>query len=209
MSAGTSRNYAHNALWRKMRRRYVFSPWLIGMYLLGLLPRLCLIAWLWREAGFGGLVSLLAALWTLRNGATLLFECFIAFAISRAKQGEAWPLIRSQALSFLTTLLEFGALVSGHVEVAILLSLGMRLATALLSRQPLQGRIEAILRNAALLVASVYPAPWFALLLILHEQWRAVAETRVRPDLLAYIEELPARREYVQKTREQCAAGGG
>jgi hypothetical protein len=205
----------HNALWRKFRRRTLFDTWgwTVGGGL-ALIPPACMVAWLWKDQGWGWLAQTLRGLWFLESLFIFLISGFVCLI---------WPfLIRNVDRSGLPTVLERRrllatpiaaggkalALLVGRVDWAVICSVGLD-AVGLVSGKKAAyswrmlprvlldiGVIAAFLAHSTGLLIAVWLAAWLVM------PW-------LTPTLREVVARKPTRADYVGRLQQQCASGHG
>jgi len=206
MGAKSSRSFPHQALWRKLRRRYFVDGQTILYCLFVLPPVICSLAWLCN-----GPVSLLLTvafgfLWFV--SCTLTFLALSLSLIFRRRQNKAVPPLRFSpywcALVMATTMI---ALLMRRVDWAFYLSFGFMNLSGLWNDQAARRKtVLSLVVGLALCLSFAAHAVWLVIPLLMLD---CLLSWCIRPALLEELRRRPTRTEYVAHQREQCASGGG
>lgn len=206
MRAESSPSFLHRALWRKLRRRYFVD----GLMLFGgafvLPPALCGVAWLFHGPLAHWLTFSFGVLWFLTYTFITLVTSFSLWALAR--QGKLTPSKKFTLLWYvLVNAAAILALLLGRVDAALYLTFGLSALSGLWGgHASLRNTLPSLMVALALCLAFAAHAAWLVIpLLLLHylQPWR------VRPSLQEEIRRRPTCSEYVTRSRERCAAGGG
>ncbi len=208
MSAEPPQSFPHNALWRKLRRRYFVKsfPTLFGGAMF-LLPAICGVTWLWRGPLWPWLTVGIGILWALWSA----FFALMMMSVLTQQAGRGASLTPSQRTGFLFSGLVNGivplALLMGRVDWAFYSTFGLTYLSELWNHgNPIQRRMLRLALAATLCLAFAAHAAWLVVLLLL---LNALQSQGRRTSLTEQIRLRPTRAEYVTRNREACAAGGG
>jgi len=204
MSAKPDRPFDHNTLWRKFRRRYWMHPiWLLPWLLEDLaflIPALCMVAWMLRDAGWQRLGDFLRGLWLIGSVAGLLFGLLSLWMRRRySRRFASRPLPAMPVLPYVIYALTAISLMQGRIDLAVYATFGLA------ALPKLQKNRSTALLDLALTGAFALNAIWAVVVLLALRLFKQ----NQQPDFLEIIRQKPGRMEFVREAREQCAAGGG
>jgi hypothetical protein len=195
---------SYNSLRRKLKRRFYIPRLYMQVWLPSLVPVICAVAWMLRDDGWVWLAYLTGFLWLLGNiGSLLLFG--ISFFTLRNRKDIQKPGPRFFGIYFLSKLLTLFALLSGRIDVAIILAYGYDALAAFTTKHFTRANAMSALGHTLLLLAFVTDVVWLYLLMLTFSWWWKYR----MPSLIEIVRSRPTREKYVQETRESCAAGGG
>jgi hypothetical protein len=207
MGAEPYPSFPHNTLWRKLQRRYFLDRFSIVGAVFACPPALCSVSWLLHGPLWFTLFC--GACWFL----TSLFMTFLMALglISQIRRSVPQPHpFPSRLMLFWTVCVHLStliALLSGRVDWAFYITFGLSEWSGVWSSraQPLQATLR-FLFALALCLAFAKHAAWMVVSLLIIQFLRSWC---FRPKLREAIRRLPTRAEYVDRSREACAAGGG
>lgn len=196
---------SYKSLSRRLRRRFHVPLFFLLMQFSTLVPVVCAVAWMLRDAGWGWLAFLTGVLWFFGSILTSL-PVLLSLTARRQNRQES-PLPLSFWFTYiLPRLLTAMALLVGRVDVAVVVAALFDILEMLIHKDGITASDAALVgRKAAALAAFVYNAVWLFVPLVVYEFLG-----KLRPlSLLDSLRSKPTRAEYVEQTREACEAGGG
>lgn len=205
MTTDPSRSYPHRALWRKLRRRCFLDGSTLFVGALVLPSALCALAWLSHGPLSRWLVVCFGILWFVISMFGML-AMSIGLMVAR-RQDKVAPANQFALLWYiLVNAVTMIALLFGRVDWAFYLTFGLTGLSGIWSGQAtVRSFALPLLIRAALCLAFAAHAVWLLIpLLVLH-----YLPSRGRPALTELVRHRPTRTEYLAKSREQCATGGG
>jgi hypothetical protein len=207
MSAEPYPSFPHNTLWRKLQRRTFMDRFTTVGAVFACPPALCSVSWLlhgplWLTVCFG-------ACWFLTSLLMTFVMAMGLISLTRRGVPQTGPLPRRLML-FWPACIHFStlaALLMGRIDLAFYVAFGLSELSGLWSdrTKPLK-TVLRFLGALALCIAFAEHATWLVVSLLILQ---TVPLWSFRPKLREAIRQLPTRAEYVVRSREACAAGGG
>jgi hypothetical protein len=204
----------HNMPWRKLRRRCWFDGWKLLEMTAPLVPQVCMVAWLWRQNGWGWLAQITAELWLLGSVVLTVFFAILAFFdirafIERARRPSnnrapvGWYFVTS-ALAFSGTA---AALLNGRMDWAVIAFFGFSIQYhAIRTEREAWRRAVCVLLNLAVIAAFLAHS---AGLLIACLCLLPLSHDLLKPPLREAIALRSSHATYVRRVRQMCASGHG
>lgn len=199
---------SYNTLWRRMRRRYWIRPVYLIFALVGVVPWVCMVAWLWRDQGWGWLAQVARWLWLVGSIIYSFLSCWATWLHFRNRSQTPLHWRYLWIVSALSSLLTTLALVVGQVDWAVFATYGIGAFYSILymlHSRAWHHLLQAAL-SSAIVAAFVMGSPAFVIVCLL---LRALFGLLFKPSLRETVIRQHSKDAIVNRARQQCASGGG